>query len=198
MSLLESVCNKLRSVPTVEAVYLPRGNDLREFLDTESSVVSDSMPMRNDALTDTLKREHHLIVVQNCKFIDDTPHHALTWENRRGDVIAYDIADDEKEELEKREDLLFLADNFVLKWMADFEGIVAVLHASPVSVFGEADGICDVIAMYPALPVDQMIRSRYNIRNNGKFSTAVLSFNECEQYRTDPVRIPDFGLAKTL
>lgn len=182
----------------MEAAYLPRGNDLREFLDIEASVVSDSMPMRNDALTDTLTRKHHVIVVQNCKYIDDTPHHALTWENKRGDVIAYDIKDEERPELEKREDLLFLADNFVLKWMADFDGIVAVLHASPVSVLGECDGVRDVIAMYPALPVDQVIRSRYNIRNNGRFSTAVLSFNEVEHYRTDPVRCGDFGLVRSI
>ena len=137
------------------------------------------MPMRNDALRETMEREHHVILLQDSGYLDGIPPCVLTWENMHGDVIAYDIPPEQVEEYRKRSDIIFLSDRFVLNWkMKIDEDVTAVLHASPVRSLGDEKGVKGPIAMYPALPVDRMIRNRYGMDPSGQYATVIVSFDE--------------------
>ena len=178
-TVTDRVCCRLSSLPSVVQALVPDTEDLEVFLKEESGVKSGTMAMRNDALRETLEKEHHVILLQDSGYLDGVPPCVLTWENMHGDVIAYDIPQDKIEEYRRRSDIIFLSDHFVLNWkMKIDEDVTAVLHASPVRALDTEEGVRGAIAMYPALPVDRLIRSRYGMDPSGKYATVIVSFDE--------------------
>ncbi|MBQ4369160.1 MAG: hypothetical protein II805_05255, partial [Candidatus Methanomethylophilus sp.] len=93
-TVTDRVCCRLSSLPSVVQALVPDTEDLEVFLKEESGVQSGTMALRNDALRETLEKEHHVILLQDSGYLDGVPPCVLTWENMHGDVIAYDIPQD--------------------------------------------------------------------------------------------------------
>lgn len=167
----------IRRIPSVESVFVPTEKDMNDIFSAEEDVKAGSgMPLRNDSLIESKKRPGHLIVVHRDGLDGRQPFHSVTWETGDGKIVAFDVPDALRHEVEGRDDLIWISDDFVMETSSDIADVVCVLHPAPVSFIGENEGVKDPIFMYPATPVDQLIRRKYSVESSPELATAVLSF----------------------
>lgn len=173
----ERIAEIVRSLPSVSKVFIPSEDEMDRVFSAEGAVRTGSgMRMRNDSLAESMKRPEHLIVVHGENLEHRIPHHSITWETDTGRTVAFDVPDDLRQEVEGRDDLIWISEDFAMVSSADIEDVVCVLHPAPIGFIGEKDGVRDPIIMYPATPVDQLIRRMYSVDPSPKYATAVLSY----------------------
>lgn len=179
MRMADKIIMKLKTMPHVIDAFVPDESDIDEFFTAESQVVPGSgIQVRNDALTESMKRGGHICVVQDEPFFDRVPHHSMTWVTPEGDIIGYDVPPDLRHEVEGRDNLIWISSDFAMEPIPYPGDITLVMHPAPIRVIGKEDGVKDVISMFPSPPVDSMIRERYGITKSHDYATSILSFNE--------------------
>lgn len=178
MDSVGKVVEKLRKMKQLRNVIVPTDEELKAFFETEASIGTQSgMPMINASLRESMKRKHHLVLAQSDA-IEHTPHHLMTMIAPDGTTVGFDVPKGLEYEVEGREDLVWLSEDFVLDPNGSIGEVTVVMHPYPVSILGAEEGVKDAVLMFPAPSVDIMIRDTYNIGRSVEYSTAILSFDE--------------------
>ena len=178
MFSISEVVGKLGSMPQIVSVYIPDESDIRTFYEEESrvSTISD-MPMENEAMAVSKSRKHHLIVVFT-EGLGNSPHHEVVMKDGDGNLVGWDVPPGLEYEVEGRDDLVWMSEDFVIDPSAMEGEIRVVLVAQRLTVIGEDDGVRDPVAMFPSPSTDMMIRERYGITLDSRCATAIVGFDE--------------------
>ncbi len=178
MFRISEVAEKLASFPGVISVEIPEASDLEVFYTEEGNVESIAdMPLENEAMEVSRSRKHHLILTVLDGF-DNTPHHEVVMRDGTGRTVGWDVPPGLEHEIEGRDDLIWMGDDFVIDPAAMEGEIRTVLIAQELDLIGEEDGVKDPVVMYPSPSTDRLIRERYGIPDDPKYATAVVAFDE--------------------
>ena len=171
MFSISEVVGKLRSMPQIVSVYIPDESDIRIFYEEESrvSTISDMAVSKS--------RKHHLIVVFT-EGLENSPHHEVVMKDGDGNLVGWDVPPGLEYEVEGRDDLVWMSEDFVIDPSAMEGEIRVVLVAQRLTVIGEDDGVRDPVAMFPSPSTDMMIREMYGITLDSRCATAIVGFDE--------------------
>ena len=136
MFSISEVVGKLGSMPQIVSVYIPDESDIRTFYEEESrvSTISD-MPMENEAMAVSKSRKHHLIVVFT-EGLENSPHHEVVMKDGDGNLVGWDVPPGLEYEVEGRDDLVWMSEDFVIDPSAMEGEIRVVLVAQRLTVIG--------------------------------------------------------------
>lgn len=178
MGSLEKVVERFKTMDDkLHAFFVPTEEELKSFFDMEAGMqTSSGMPMINRSLEESVKREHHICIIQK-KILDWVPHHHMTMVDSKGNIVGFDIIDGLEEDIYGRDDLIWLSDDFVMLPDACQGEVFIVLHPCPITLFDDDPEVNDMILMFPAAPVDDLIRDTYGIPHVRDYNSAIVSFN---------------------
>lgn len=178
MFRLSEVAEKLASFPGVLSVEIPEASDLEAFYAEEGSVGSIAdMPLENEAMEVSRSRRHHIILAVLDGF-DSVPHHEVVMKDETGRTVGWDVPPGLEHEVEGRDDLIWMGEDFVIDPAAMEGEIRTVIVAQEMDLIGEEDGVKNPVVMYPSPSTDRMIRERYGIPDDPRYATAVVAFDE--------------------
>lgn len=178
MDSLGKVAEKLRSFPQIFAFFIPTEEELERFFQLEGTMsTSSGMPLINLSLDEAMKRKHHICIAQK-EMIDPGIHHNMTMIDSDGKTIGFDVPEELEYEVEGRDDLVWLSEDFVLDPNASVGEVSMVLHPFPIEVIGNEEGACNAILMFPAAPTDDLMRDTYGLEHTKEYSFAMLSFDD--------------------
>ncbi len=162
----------------IHLAFVPTKDELEKFLALESTMsTSSGMPLVNRALEDARERTCHVIILQKG-LMKHPPFHTMTMIDTLGNTVGFDVPDNLRHEVEGRDDLVWLSDDFVMDPNLCMGEVSMVLHSCPVSEFDDLPDVADMVLMFPATPVDELIRETYGVPKTREFNSAILSFNE--------------------
>ncbi|MCQ2079051.1 MAG: hypothetical protein MJZ38_03215 [archaeon] len=177
MDPVTAAAEKLLSTGKLHALFVPTEAELERFFEMEASIQTGSgMPLVNLSLQEAMRRRHHLVIVQR-EIIDRVPHHNMTMVDSEGTVVGFDVPDDLRHEVEGRDDLVWLSEDFVMDPSKGVGEVSIVLHPYPITIIGEDEGVRDAVLMFPAAPVDDLIRDTYGVPHTREFNSAIVSFD---------------------
>lgn len=181
MDCVERVIAKLKAREHTEGVFVPTADQKEIIFKAEGGVKAGTgMPIRNDSLEEARKRQHNLVLVSSVGGdFGWVPHHNMTWEDSRGNVVAFDVPDALRYEIDGRDDLIWISEDFVMDPnVLGSDELTIVFHPAPITIVGEEEGVKDAILMFPAAPVDDVIRMMFGVEHTPRVNTSILSFNE--------------------
>jgi len=178
MNTVENLMKKILSLNGVYAAFIPTENQIDEIFEVESRAGSLSgFPLHNLSLEESMKRRHHICIFQKFD-MNEVEHHLIKMVNKHGDTAGFDIPPRLRHEVEGRDDLVWVSDDFVMDPEYATGPVTLVVNPCPVYIFDKGEGVENAIQMIPAAPADNLMRDIFMVSRSPSLSSAIISFDD--------------------
>ena len=176
---MERVLAKLRSIDRVVVACPIDEKAAQEYFDRDEDANENaSMPIDNEGLRESRTRQLHICIAYH----GDMPvidQHMLEMRNAEGQVLGFDVPVKDRAQYERRDDIVWLSDDFLLLPNVGMgSDVKMVMLAQHLVEVGPADGAADLVMIVPTTPVDVVMRQKYGIDQDvQRIATSIVSFN---------------------
>jgi hypothetical protein len=181
MDPVEKAVDILRNTKGVVGVFIMDDDVSNKVLAEERSVISiTGMDVQNIAFEEVMKREHRVCIVYDNGFFEEpkgTP--VIMIVNSSNEVVGTAVPEDMFEEYSKRNDIIWVSDDFVLFTNSNTDGTERfVLPPCKYDALSEKEGCRDAIFSSPATTSDILMKNHFGVSTCQKTSTIVIGFNK--------------------
>lgn len=167
----------LRNHPAVVEPFLLDKDATEKIFGEEGRTPSAlGMPLENRSLKESLKRSVHICMVGKG-MLDRTPFHSLVMMNSDDEVVGYDVRPEEKKELEGRDDLIWVSEDFFMDPSKMTGEVRNVLCPQEMREFEKEFGVKNAINMFISPNTDEFVRRMFGIPRDPNVFTSVISFD---------------------
>jgi len=177
---MEDVLAKIRSNKGVRGAFALEGENYREVMEEESSVIESSMgmPLNNRALKEVLKRKMAVGIFFDYTF-EAPEDHIVMLEDGCGNMIGHDVPKCMMDKFKDDPEIVWLCDDFAMyPCKARSEEMVFIMLPQKVGFIGADEGAKDPVLLYPATTTDILLRKLFGFSaSEPGIATAILGFD---------------------